>query len=77
MRINVHVKPNSKHVESIEEREDGSYEIRVKAPAVDGRANIAVKAMIASFFAVAKSQVRLIRGSTSKSKVFDIKEASK
>ncbi len=77
MRINVRVKPNSRHVESIEQLDDGSYEIRVKAPAVGGRANIAVKQMIASFFAVTKSQVRLIRGAASKYKVFDVKDKVK
>lgn len=77
MRINTYVKPNSKHYESVELLHDGTYEVHVKAPAVEGKANDAVKVMLASFFAVAKGNIRLIRGSASRHKVFDIKNITK
>jgi UPF0235 protein mflv_3569 len=51
---------------------DGTYIIYTKAPAIEGRANAAAIKLLAKHFGVSKSQVRLLRGATSKYKVFDI-----
>ncbi len=49
------------------------YVVKTKALPVEGRANEAITILLAEHFGVARSQVRLIRGATSKQKVFDIK----
>ncbi len=54
------------------EDEDGSLIVYTKAPAVAGRANLAATELLAKHFGVSKSQVELIRGHTSKYKLFDI-----
>lgn len=72
MKISAHLKPNSRHREEVVVDSDGTYIIYTKAPAIEGRANAAAIKMLAKHFGVSKSQVRLLRGATSKHKVFDI-----
>ena len=72
MKISTHLKPNSRHREEVVVGSDGTYVIYTKAPAIEGRANAAAIKMLAQHFGVSKSQVRLLRGATSKYKVFDI-----
>lgn len=73
MKITVIVKPNSKK-ESVERRADGSLEVRVHAPAVEGKANEAVIGAVAKFFSVPKSVVSLVRGGRGRKKVVEIVE---
>ena len=47
-----------------------SYEIWVKAPAEQGRANEAVRALLAQQLGVAENQLSLIKGATSPAKIF-------
>jgi uncharacterized protein len=54
-----------------EEREEW-YTVSVKAPAIQGKANDAVIKLLTKEFNVSQSQVRLLRGATSKRKVFEI-----
>ena len=72
MKIPATIKPNSRHREEVVVGSDGTYVIYTKAPAIEGRANAAAIKMLAQHFGVSKSQVRLLRGATSKYKVFDI-----
>lgn len=77
MKIPATIKPNSRHREEVVVGSDGTYIIYTKAPAIEGRANAAAikllaKQLLAKHFGVSKSQVRLLRGATSKYKVFDI-----
>ncbi len=53
--------------------EEEWYIVKTKAEPVEGKANEAITILLAEHFGVARSQVRLIRGSTSKQKVFEIK----
>lgn len=48
----------------------GTFEIWVKAPAEQGRANEAVKIILAQHLGVAENKVSLIKGATSPSKIF-------
>jgi len=73
MQIHTHLKPNSKHREGVILGEDGTYTIHAKAPAVENKANLAAIQLLAKHFGVSKSNVRLVRGHTSKHKVFEIK----
>ena len=72
MLVHVILKPNSKHREEIVANEDGSVTIFTKAPAVDGKANEAAVRLLAKYYGVSKARVRLVRGYTSKHKVFEI-----
>ncbi len=48
------------------------YRVSVKEVPVQGHANEAIIRVLAGYFDVAKSQVRLISGQTSKQKIFEI-----
>lgn len=72
MKISAHLKPNSRHREEVVVGSDGTYIIYTKAPAIEGRANVAAIKLLAKYFGVAPSRVKLVRGATSKYKVFDI-----
>ena len=52
-------------------RED-VYEVSVKEPPVDGRANRAIAHALAKHFGIAPSYIRLLSGYTSKHKIFEI-----
>ena len=72
MKISVHLKPNSRHREEVVVGDDGVLTIYTKAPAIEGRANLAAAKLLAKHFSVAPSKVKLVRGATSKYKVFEV-----
>ena len=72
MKISVHLKPNSRHREEVVVGDDGVLTIYIKAPAIEGRANLAAVKLLAKHFSVTPSKVKLVRGATSKYKVFEI-----
>lgn len=72
MKISVHLKPNSRHREEVVVGDDGVLTIYTKAPAIEGRANTAAVKLLAKYFGVAPSKVKLVRGAASKYKVFEI-----
>lgn len=72
MKISVYLKPNSRHREEVVVNDDGSLTVYAKAPAIEGRANVAAMKLLARHFGVALSNVKLLRGATSKHKVFEI-----
>lgn len=72
MRISARIKPNARHSEGVTLLDDGTYEVRVKAPAVEGKANEAARKQLAKYFGVAGTKVKLLHGATSRHKVFEI-----
>ena len=72
MKLSVHLKPNSRHREEVVANDDGSLTVYTKAPAIEGRANTAAAKLLAKHFGVAPSKVKLVRGATSKYKVFEV-----
>ena len=72
MKISVHLKPNSRHHEEVVVNDDGVLTIYTKAPAIEGRANLAAVKLLAKYFSVAPSKVKLVRGAASKYKVFEV-----
>ena len=72
MKISVHIKPNSRHREKVVKNDDDTLTVYVKAPAIEGRANAAAVKLLAKHFKVALSKVKLVRGATSKYKIFEI-----
>lgn len=75
MKISVHLKPKSRHREEVVINSDGTYIIYTKAPAIEGRVNAAAVKLLAKHFGVAPSKVKLVRGATSKYKVFEVDKA--
>lgn len=75
MKISVHLKPNSRHREEVVADDDGSLTVYTKAPAIEGRANLAAVKLLAKHFGVASSKVKLVRGAASKYKVFEVDKA--
>ncbi len=67
IKVKVHV--GQKH-NRLEQKAPDSYEIWVKAPAEQGRANEAVKAVLAEQLGVAENKLSLIKGATSPAKIF-------
>lgn len=75
MKISVLLKPNSRHREEVVANDDGSLTVYTKAPAIEGQANLAAAKLLAKHFSVAPSKVKLVRGATSKYKVFEVDRA--
>lgn len=69
-RIDIAVKPGSR-VDSIEKIGD-EYIVRTKARAIDGKANEAVVRLLAEYFGVPKTRIKLVHGHASRHKVFEI-----
>lgn len=74
MKITVTVKPGSKKGPLVQPDLLGGYLVYVREPAIEGKANRAVAEMLAIFFDIPKTKVILVRGATSKIKVFEIPE---
>ena len=72
MKISVHIKPNSRHREEVVKNDNDTLTVYVKAPAIEGRANAAAIKLLAKHFKVTSSKVKLVRGVTSKYKIFEI-----
>ena len=72
MKVSVRIKPNSRHREEVVKNDDDTLTVYVKAPAIEGRANAAAIKLLAKHLKVASSNVKLVRGATSKYKIFEI-----
>lgn len=75
MKIRVRVKPNSKKGPLVSKSSDELgefFEVFVREPAVEGKANDGVRKVLAEYFAVSKSRVNLQKGQKSKFKIFEI-----
>jgi len=71
MKIKVKVMPNSVREEVVKQGDE--YVVRVKVPPHEGKANEAVIKIIAEFFKVPKSTVRIASGLTGRNKILEIK----
>jgi uncharacterized protein (TIGR00251 family) len=74
MIVDVNVKPGSKRGPLLQPALDGSLLIFVREPAVDGKANQAVVKLLADYFEVSKSRVKIVSGVTSRRKRFLIEK---
>ncbi len=70
--IKATIKPNSRKGPLIETLDDGTLQLYVRAPAVEGKANRAAIELLAEHYGVPKSAVRLAAGATSRHKRFEI-----
>jgi uncharacterized protein len=70
-RIAVRVQPRSSKNEIAGER-DGALLVRVTAPPVEGRANDAVRKLLAKRLGIAPGRVTVVRGATGRDKLVEI-----
>jgi len=70
MIISVKVKPNSRVEEVTQDNE--LYLVKVKDPPKEGKANRSVIRLLAKYFQVSPSSVRIIGGLTSRNKIIEI-----
>lgn len=69
--LRVRLQPRAGADEVVGER-DGAVVIRVQAPPVDGRANAALCAFVASAAGVPRSAVAVVRGASSRDKLLRV-----
>jgi uncharacterized protein len=70
-KISVQVKTQARK-ENIVKISQQEYQISVQAAAVAGKANQALIDLLARYFSVPKSSVKLLRGRSSRKKAFEI-----
>ncbi len=63
MLVDIHVMPNAARTQ-LQGLHDGALRVRLHAPPVDGKANLALQAWLAETLGIPKSAVELIRGAT-------------
>ena len=71
MRLAIRVHPGAKHPR-VGGCHDGALVVRVRERAVDGRATEAALTAVAEALAVPRRTVRLVAGSTSRTKTLDV-----
>ncbi|MFA7654440.1 MAG: DUF167 domain-containing protein [Candidatus Magasanikbacteria bacterium] len=71
MKIIIKVIPRSSKNE-LKQLADGSYKAKLTAPPVDGKANEALIEILAEYFNIPKSKIKIARGLTSKNKTVKI-----
>jgi uncharacterized protein (TIGR00251 family) len=72
--VDIHVIPNASRTQADGEH-DGALRVRLHAPPVDGKANLALIAWLADMLGIAKREVELIRGQASKRKQLRVSAA--
>ncbi len=70
MKIYVRVIPQAKRAQI--RQEDTGLKVYLTAPAVDGKANKALLAVLADFYGVRKSRIQIIKGLKSRDKTIMI-----
>jgi hypothetical protein len=65
--VDVHVMPNAARTQ-LQGLHDGALRVRLHAPPVDGKANLALRAWLADTLGIPTSAVELIRGATARRK---------
>ena len=71
MKITVKVKPNARE-NSIKQVETGIFEVKVSVPPEKGKKKKKVIELLSKELKIAKSRISLIKGETSKEKLFII-----
>jgi len=73
MKIKVRVAPRSSRDEVVKTGDD--YLVRVKAQPREGKANDAVIKLLAEYFSVTRSSVRITSGLSGRNKIIEIRTA--
>jgi uncharacterized protein (TIGR00251 family) len=75
VRFDVRVAPRASR-EGVQGEHDGAIKIALTAPPVDGAANAALVAFLARALGVAKRDVSIVRGETSRQKRVEVRGAT-
>lgn len=70
MKIFVKVKPGARE-EKIVKISETNFSVAVKEPPIKGKANAAVIRVLAGYFGIAPSRLRILVGATSKLKIIE------
>lgn len=70
--IKIRVIPRAKKNEIVGTLADGTLKIKLKAPPVDGKANEELVKFLSEEWCVARSEISIIRGKTSRTKIIEI-----
>lgn len=70
-RISIKITPNAKK-EAIIDKGSNCFKVKVGAPAIEGKANEAMIKILAEYFNVPKSRIRIARGKFAKNKIVEI-----
>lgn len=76
MQLQIKVIPGARVSEVVGEMEDGVLKVRVHAPPEKGKANEELVRVLAVHFGVSKSDVKVVRGHTTRQKIVEIKNAT-
>ncbi len=71
MLLSIKAKPSSQK-EEVVKLNNNTFKVFVKEPPVKGRANQAIINLLANYFHIAKSQIRIVKGEKSREKVIMI-----
>lgn len=71
MTIFVVAKPKSRE-EKVEKLSENTFEVRVKEPAIENKANRAIVKALAAYFKIPQSRVRMVSRHNSKKKILEI-----
>jgi uncharacterized protein len=71
VRFGVHLQPRASRNEIAGER-DGALRVRLTAPPVDNAANAALVELLAKALGIARRDIRIVSGATSRRKVVEI-----
>jgi len=71
MKIAVNVVPNAKQAGVLEESEN-NFRVKVDAPPKEGKANKRLIEVLAQYFDVAKSKIKIVKGEKSRQKIVEI-----
>ena len=69
--VDVHVMPNAARTQ-IQGLNDGALRVRLHAPPVDGKANLALQAWLAQQLEIPKAAVNLVRGASARRKQLSV-----
>lgn len=70
MKLSIRVIPNARKSEVVEEA--GFLKVKVDSPAKEGKANKRLVEILADYFKVPKSKIRILKGQNSKNKLVEI-----
>ena len=71
MRIFVSAKPRAKE-NKVEKLDFNHYKVFVKEPPINGRANAAIIELLADYFSISKSSIKIAQGAFTRKKIIDI-----
>lgn len=72
MKLTIHVKPGSSQSKIVENPEDGSLTVYLHAKPHGGEANTALLEVLAKYFKVPKTSIRILRGEHARTKIIEL-----